>query len=489
MAFTEFFCRASGSNLNGGALSTGAEPATTAAYTSTSGNWSTVTNQFTPTDGSTPASTVTVGDFASIYINAATTAVYIARVTVVAAGVNGAITVSTTSIYGTAPTTNSGSRSIKVGGAWLGPNGAATFPFGLAGTIGALKNSSSDQVRLNAKNDQTYTMTSALPFTTLGNAVIQGYTGSAGDLGKAIFTSNITTGANFTNVSTTSTAFVDLIFANTGASNANHLVLDTSDVDTVYIRNVFHGARGCGFAKAATNGPNVYLMECEAYDCNKSNTAATPAIAVANPTGKGGAMLCYNTYSHDNTGSNASGFGATNTSGLILINCISDTNGGNGAVIASGGRSIVSINSNYYNNTGDGINLAMSSAQFWALLFNNNFIKNTGAGVNNTVTSQGGILYNNGRGSGTQANGSADTLKSIANTSTDVTFASGVTPWVAPTTGNFSTNLAAAMAAGRGVFTETDGTNTGTAGYPDIGAAESRAAFNPLATTIIQSAA
>jgi len=47
-----------GNNVNAGSTTNN-----TAAYTSTNGNWSTVTNKFTPTDGSTPASSVNVGEF------------------------------------------------------------------------------------------------------------------------------------------------------------------------------------------------------------------------------------------------------------------------------------------------------------------------------------------------------------------------------------------------------------------------------------------
>lgn len=112
MATQEFYIQAGGSFLNSGSTTSNS-----AAYTSTNGNWSTVTNQFIPTDGSTPASTVNVGDYASIYLDAAAAAVCIVRVTAVAAGVNGAITVSSTIKAGTVPVTGTTGRSINVGGA------------------------------------------------------------------------------------------------------------------------------------------------------------------------------------------------------------------------------------------------------------------------------------------------------------------------------------------------------------------------------------
>lgn len=50
-----------------------------------------------------------------------------------------------------------------------------------------------------------------------------------------------------------------------------------------------------------------------------------------------------------------------------------------------------------------------------------------------------------------------------------VTYASGVTPWSAPSTGDFRITLAAARNAGRGAFTETASGYAGAIGYPDIG--------------------
>src|ERR1051326_728440 len=118
MAYTEFYCNAStGSNTNGGSSTGGVK------YNSTNGNWNGSTT-FTPTDGSTPANTVSVGDFASIYLDGATQAVRISRVTNVAAGVNGVITVSNSAGSGTNPTSGATGRSIKVGGEWAGPNGS-----------------------------------------------------------------------------------------------------------------------------------------------------------------------------------------------------------------------------------------------------------------------------------------------------------------------------------------------------------------------------
>jgi hypothetical protein len=111
MAYVEFYMDTSGNDLNSGSTT-----ATTSAYTSTAGNFD-GTSLFTPTDGQTTSSFVSVGDYIALYNTGDTAARCIAKVTAVGAGVNGTITIDTTIKYGTVPTSNSGSRACKRGGA------------------------------------------------------------------------------------------------------------------------------------------------------------------------------------------------------------------------------------------------------------------------------------------------------------------------------------------------------------------------------------
>lgn len=466
MAFTEFYCQSGGSNVNAGSTTNN-----TAAYTSTNGNWN-GTSIFTPTDGSTPASSIAVGDFVSVYLDGATVAVFIARVTVVAAGVNGAITVSTTVKAGSAPTSGATGRSIKAGGAWLGLNAASNFPFSLVGLCNAT-NTNADTVRVNLKNNQTYTLTGSLDISNNTQMVLQGYTTTPGDGGRAEITTNVTSsyGSSWTGLGGT---LVDIIFTNTGASNTNDVVRCTG-TNTVFQRCVFRGARGAGLFASSTS--NVFLVECELYGNNTSNTASKAAIVVNN-----GTIILVNCYIHDNTGSNSTGI--INSAGnlVMVINSIFDTNGNHGIdnQSTSGSSALFAINNDFYNNTGDAIKLNSGvTADAWSVIRNNNFIKNGGKAINNAVTSTtggtAGISENNGYGAGTQANGSSDTLKSIIS-SGSITYASGVTPWVDPANGDFRINLTAAMGVGRGAFLETDASLSApnTVGYPDIGAAQAQ---------------
>ncbi|HEY1645285.1 MAG TPA: hypothetical protein VGF75_02770, partial [Candidatus Saccharimonadales bacterium] len=175
MAYSQFYMIGTGvgSNLNSGSTSSG-----TATYTSTSGTWSTVTNIFVPTDGSTPASSVNVGDWVSIYPNANTTTPFIAQVTAVAAGVNGGITVSTTNIFGTAPTTAVGTISLKAGGAWAD---LAMLASGVALNTGTIAQSTQINVKASTYANTTTSRTFALNGTTIFPLWWRGYQTTPGD--------------------------------------------------------------------------------------------------------------------------------------------------------------------------------------------------------------------------------------------------------------------------------------------------------------------
>jgi hypothetical protein len=457
MAYTEFYCQAGGSNLNAGSTNNN-----TAAYTSTNGNWSTSTNIFIPTDGSTPASFISVGDFVSIFLDAASETPCIGRVTAVAAGVNGGITVSASFRAGTAPATGATGRTLRAGGAWLGPNGTSGFPISISGWAN-VANVAGNPVRINLKNDQTYSVSVAISDPgSNNNTLVQGYSSSPGDLGRATLTTS-STSVNLLSFGSMK-GFKDCIFASSAASGTPDLVT-SNGAGAIFQRCVFHDARGSGLL---INGAAL-IIECEAYNCNKSNTGASGGFKSA--VGGNRFIRCI---AHDNAGSNSIGFLRSGNGVVNYFFCISDTNGGGGfkETNSSSGDSVY-LNCDAYNNTGDGISMTFDPGNNGSVYIENcNFIKNSGAAINNNAaTHRFGSLYNNGFGSGTQANGSANVLGDWEIFGS-VTYASGVTPWVDPANGDFRVNLAAAIAAGRGAFMETAASYAGTTSYPDIGASQ-----------------
>ncbi len=454
--FTEYYCQSGGNNVNAGSTNNN-----TAAYTTTNGNWNGSTG-FDPTDGSTPASSISVGDHVSIYLDGATIAVAIYRVTAVAAGANGHITV--VNQMGSNPTSGATGRSLKAGGAWQGPNGASGFPFTLSG-LGNGTNASTDQVRVNLKNDQTYSLTASITYVTSGSALFtQGYTTTVGDGGRATFDVGANAASVLSGTGVTNNAFVDLTFSSSFATGSLSLVIDTAN--GLFIRCVFTGCRGSGWRNNGGGGAFPKLIECEAYGNNTSNTAGEAGFKSASSR-----TVMFRCISHDNTGSNTAGF--TIGTSTTLNNCISESNGGRGIDIIAGGTSVTVNNCDIYNNGSDGIAISTGLASVW--IENCNLVKNGGAGILAGASSAHsyGFIYNCGYGSGSMANTNADTLGSFQQSGT-VTYASGATPWVDPANGDFRVSLPAANFAGRGAFLQTAPSYAGTVGYPDIGSAQSK---------------
>ncbi len=458
MAFVDFFCNAStGSNLNGGS------DAGSVTYTSTNGNWSTATNIFTPTDGTNPVSAgVVAGQYASIYVDGATVAVYIAKVLTVVNAANGAITVSASLVAGSAPSTSATGRSIKVGGAWKGPNAADGFPVTLA-TVTLLA-AGTDKFCLNLKNNATYSITANVAETGISKGTIQGYTTTARDGGKAIIDGG-TSGTSFVLLTTSAAAawsHVDLIFQNNGATGTAAGVTATANTYVSFIRCVFSAMRGSG----VTANIGAMFIECEAFGNNLSNTASLGGFA-----GSGDFMRCI---SHDNTGSNSAGFFLSTTNAISsYTSCIADTNGGAGFNVSLSAGVARLSNCDAYNNASDGIRTTSSGGTFF--VENCNLIKNGGWGINFvTSTVSTNFIYNCGFGSGSQINSSGTTTGTLTGQETgSITYAANVTPWADPANGDFRITLAAARSTGRGAFTETAPSYAGSVGFPDIGAVQS----------------
>ena len=447
--------------MNGGALNSNAEPATTPVYSATNGGWNSGTGVFTPTSGD-PSATVTVGDFASVFLDGATTPVFIARVT---ARTTTTVTVSTTVKVGTAPTTAGTGISINVGGAWLGPTGTVGFPFNFV--TGALTNTALDNTRINFKNDQTYSITAAISTPSIDQGCFfQGYTSTFGDGGKATLTDS-SAGASYVLLNMQynfQSSVEDFIFDGNGTTGSADGVGATRGF--ICRRCIFKNMRGNGINGAFGSVP-LQLIECEAYGNNLSNTSGKGGIQSNIP------LVCVRCYSHNNTGSNVRGF----SSGAgCYIDCIAANNGAQGFIIASNGNGLVMSGCDSYNNGGAGLESNNSNLTY---VENCNFVKNGGYGVNFFSTlGRAAYFINCAFGSGTQANtsGTFNTTGSSRVEVDTVTLAANVTPWVDPANGDFTINLAAVEGAGHGEFLQTVGSAGtsvgGTIGYPDIGAAQ-----------------
>lgn len=461
-AFTEFYCQTTGSNLNAGSDTNDA-----AKLTFPSGNFDAdatgSTHVFTAAGADLSAIVVNT-DWASVYNDGATVAVYSGRITAVDDGAD-TITISSTAKSGTAPTDGTGNRTIKVGGAWQGPNGATGFPFAFVQST--MTNATSKPPRVNFKNNASYDITAAMTTANAGPIFWQGYALTPGDLdgnnSKAEI-KGVTVGAShiMLTVNSANNQFSDLIFSNAAATSGNSDGVVISTTENVFNRCVFHDIRRSGIQTTVI----VAYIECEAYACNKSNSSAQCGIGL-NLSGSV-AIRCI---SHDNTaGSNAHGWQIDG--GVVNYRGISESNTGNGS-FSTGDVTQTQYACEYYNNTLSGM-LLTNNGDMVMTLQNCNFLKNGRYGIENGSTfAYNGTRYNCGFGTGTQANVLSDVedMQGI-DSSGNISYVPDVTPWRDPGSGDFRITLPAAQGHGRGGFTQTAAGYSGSVSYPNTGAAQ-----------------
>lgn len=451
MPFTEFCCRSGGSNLNAGTRTgNSTEPGTSPNFTYASGSWVASTGVFTVASGNPSTDGVAVGDMASVYADGSTVTNFIGRVTAVSSTT---ITVSTTIKAGTAPTDGTSNRTLRIGGAWAGPSGSSGFPFNvLQNTLVA---SAGDFPRVNLKNDQTYSVSAAITHSQAGITFF-GYSTTYGDGGRSTISGG-TSGASYVllTLSGTDCWLQDLIFLNNGATGSA-LMISVSGSRNLLRRCVFAGSRGVG---VNGNAVDTTYEECESYS------------HVGDGFSQSATAIFRRCISHDNSGDGFENAGANSL--IAFENCIADTNTGVG-FLTTGVNTVFSA-CDAYNNGSHGFNIAGTSNRLWTVVVENcNAVKNGGWGIAQSSNRRGTIL-NCAVGAGTQANTSGGIQTGYIDAAGTVTYASNVTPWVDPAAGDFRINLAAARAAGRGSFLQTQAGYSGTIGYPDIGAAQSQA--------------
>lgn len=446
MAITEFY-QAGGSDLNSGSTSGAA-----AAFTSTAGNWSTVTGIFTPTDGSTPASSVNVGDYVSLYLNAASATVSVGLVSAVGAGVNGTITVGTTAVFGTYPVTGSGTVSLKAGGAW---NSCAVWTslFPAQTTTISMRLNLKAATLANAGTSRTF----GLAATATLAVIIRGYKTTIGDQlgntqavdGTDIPLITFTTGAmgnaarqEWQNVSVQGATATALWVINATTTMNQVRVTNTNTTST---------------ATCLSNSGNVPLM---AIGCKFTGTTTNTRTILNSGTGFWSFRGCTIT-------SGIVGIDSSSTGSVLNVDkSMLDSQQGDG--IKSGGSTLNISQTGFYGQTGNGINVTVTPVSFCAI---------SNCAFEAITTAAKAAIMNS---SGT----ATDLIKPIANGFFNCTanysgLADGgllysdngtlaASPFVSPSTQNFAPS---ATAQGIGFPGQIEGVSTYQS-YPDIGVAQ-----------------
>lgn len=454
MPYTEFCCRAGGNNLNAGTRNGSAiEPGIVAEFTYT-GTFN--TNTFTLTPGNPPVATgsISVGDFCHVSDDS-----LIGRLAQITSITTGTIVLSSTRTG----TVNTGTYTrARIGGAWLGPTGANAFPFS-ATNLYAVANF---PLRVNFKNDQVYYPTSTWTINGNTSTTFEGYTSSYGDNGKSIIDGNNTSMVLLTN-SATNANVKNFQFQNNGATGTTAGV--TLGGNGRLENCSFYNIRG-----SAVTASNGFVEDCDATNCNLSNTAS---VGIFN----GGAALFKRCIAYFNiAGSNCHGFYITSSIGKIQ-NCISFGNSGNGIMVAAFGCAHIS-NTDVYANLGDGLNAVRQGS--YVEVENSNFLANLQYGVrawNLTSTPASTIVLNNcGFGSGTEMNSNGTTTGVGAVFNNCFHYPANVRPWGKLIYGDLTSDHWMAKSYARTRFPSPTGLFSNMSLYTDIGAVQGKTSTSRL---------
>jgi hypothetical protein len=465
MAFTEFCCRSGGSNLNAGTRTgNSTEPGTSADLTYASGSWVNATRVFTVASGNPVTDGVAIGDYVAIDTGGATAAM-VARVTAVSS-----TTITLNSTFAGANPAN-GTYTLRVGGAWKGPNGTDSFPFNLA-NLASITNTSLYIVRCNLKNDATYNITAsiAINFTAVANMVYSGYATSYGDCFCAVIDGG-TSGASYSLLTTGTgsrwAAFSYLHLQNNGATGtADAIILSGVNAgSTTFDHVTVSDVRGSGFTCGSAGA--YVLSDCEAYNCNQSNTANKGGFSVVSA-----GVSLIRPVAHHNTGSNNAGITGQNLTSVTVVDGLLSNNR-YGVYCQSNTMGLMALHTSFFSNE-YGIfcpNVPSGVAHIRGC----SFCKSATYDIYSGNPSSWSII-NCGFGSGVMAAGTASINSVNWGTITgSVTYASGVTPWTDPDNGDFRVTLDAAKAVDAITYQQQMSGWSGTIAYKDIAAAQSAA--------------
>lgn len=361
---------ATGNNLNSGSTNS-----SSTTYTSTSGNWD-GTSVFTPTDGSNPVSSgVAVNDWCSVYPSGNTTTPYIAQVTAVTNATNGTITLSTSNKFGTAPTSNSGSRNLRDGGRWADLGMLAS---GVALNTGTVPVSTRINIKAGTYANTTTTRTWALTGAATTPLWVRGYKTSIGDQDS---NNTPVAGTDIPNWTFTTGQIV---------ANNNHAIYSSLAVTS---------------ASTSTGGTWSGGGTCQMYYRMQFTNTAANAAAVAFRLGgtiSNAVIGCYFTSTSSANVVNAIAgtghyfLGCIFTGGLIGLSsgvtwlvanfCVFDSQNSDAISFnGSSGNAIYNItNCSFYNPTGNGINLTTATDTFISNCYFENVNQASKAAINNT---------------------------------------------------------------------------------------------------------
>lgn len=447
MAYTETYVQTTGSNLNAG--TTNADAAT---FTYAGGTWVSGTGVFTVASGNPLSDGVVVGDFGSVFTTAgATVSQFIGRVTARDATT---VTLSLTAKSGTAatPSATANATTLKIGGAWAGPNGASMFPWGFIQAT--MTNAAADLLRVNIKTG-TYTITAGVTHTNVGPMVFEGYTTTPGD-GTLTMSLPLITGTGFPTINTPynilqysgatdiQTRYIE--FANNGYDspgpnvNGPDMVSSVSGAtNNVYYRCRFRNSWRNGLRIGASGG---LVEECEGVGCNIDG-AATFAVFQADAVSSWLRCWGHHTFSQsgplDYADSVVFRFGASSTNRVTYDGCIASHFGGYGFTAGGNNHCVLIKNCVAAFGNRSGVFFGAGANETSSVLIENSiFYNNDNYGVRYGNATWAATIRNCAFG----ANATANFLNGLADRVSGTIDLSG-DPFVDSANGDFSLNVGA----------------------------------------------
>lgn len=335
--FTEWFCvkaESGGTNVNAGSTTN------TPVFNQTGGNFTNTTGGFAKAGAN--FSGVTVGMWASVYVDGSIVTPFVGRVVLVD-DVNDFMLITNIAGFGTKPTDGTGNRSCRVGGPWYGPYGTATYTDGFP--LDAIENRATNfpslPPRVNMKDDHDYIITSNVVRNIRGYVRFEAFHDIPGDAGDvypwrmANIYADTNTAVMFYQPFVNSGNFNEYRYLNIsgGGTNSNGAIhtnmVSSTGSGSVWYRCRFHRSWEGGLVIGGASGiGNQLIVECESDRNNINGANATGGFMASQDSTW---VRCWSHDSNWRGDTDADGWYVDASAEIVTFrDCISSGNAGRG---------------------------------------------------------------------------------------------------------------------------------------------------------------
>lgn len=361
---------------NGDNRNAGSTTGNSGLTSSINGNWDNASaNRFTAAGGATPFTGVSVGMYASIFLDAATSAVFVSKITAVDAAGAWLEVSKTANKLGTAPSAGATGRTCIVGGSWFDSGIVSLFASG---------NTVDQSIRINIKAG-SYSTAVSRNFATAGVAATQiwwrGYNTTPGDLDDYSALTKPAWGASSVGRYTFSGNFQIVTGLDISAAVANN-ALTISGVSCILHRCRVTNTTANASASALSIQNTPVTVSC----CNLSCTSSANVVN----TNAGNVETHF--FGCLFTGGGHAIQTATTSSTTSIIRCVFRSIGSEGVNFSAITSARVSIDSCTFYGCGSHAIEFATVPSTWVQITNCNFWSITGYGINSSAGTTGVVF-------------------------------------------------------------------------------------------------